>query len=135
RRCVSKRRPAGRIYLRTLVKCFGNWRKIVQGVHMKLRFGVIVAAIIINTAAVPGAFAQKMLDEIVARVGSDIILKSELDNEKQAKREDLIQQGMNGAQLEQAFQERSKHVLRDLIDSSLLVQEAKELGISGDLEV
>jgi len=68
------------------------------------------------------AFSQRLLDEIVARVGNDIILKSEYDKERNALRDSLTQQGMQGAQLEQAFQTRSKDILRDLIDTSLLVQ-------------
>ena len=33
------------------------------------------------------------------------------------------------------FQERSKNILRDLIDVSLLIQQAKDLGMSPDIEV
>jgi len=100
------------------------------------RFGTRAAlAAIVTVFLAQAAFAQRPLDEIVARVGSDIILKSEFDREKNALRDSLTQQGLQGAQLEQAFQARSKDILRDLIDTSLLVQEAKEMGISGDLEV
>jgi len=96
----------------------------------------VLAGVIIVTFVAPGVFAQQALDEIVARVGNEIILKSDLEAERKAIRDELgQQQGLQGGQLEQAFQERSKHVLRDLIDTSLLTQQAKELGISGDLEV
>ena len=54
---------------------------------------VFLAAIIITIAVVPPAFSQKVIDEIVARVGNDIILKSEYEAERQAVRADLAQQG------------------------------------------
>lgn len=94
-----------------------------------------LAAILTICILAPAGFSQKVIDEIVARVGSDIILKSEFESEKTAVRDDLGQQGLQGPQLDQAFQERSKHILRDLVDNSLLVQQAKELGINADLEV
>jgi len=84
---------------------------------------------------VPAAFAQKVLEEVVARVGNDIILKSEYENERKNLHDDLAQKGVQGAQLEQVFQEQAKDILRNLIDNSLLVQQAKEMGISADLEV
>ncbi len=100
-----------------------------------LRFMAIAAAFILDLNARP-VLAQKILDEIIARVGNDIILKSEYESARKALRDDLSQQqGLQGAQLEQVFQQQSKDLLRNLIDDSLLVQQAKELGISGDLEV
>jgi peptidyl-prolyl cis-trans isomerase SurA len=81
------------------------------------------------------ATAQKTLEQIVARVNAEIILKSDYEAEQRAIREELSQSGMQGVQLDQAVQERSKHILRDLIDNSLLVQQAKEMGLSADLEV
>ena len=100
----------------------------------RLRLMAVAAALIIYLAAVP-LHAQRMLDEIIARVGNDIILKSEYESARKALRDELSQQGVQGAQLEQVFQQQSKDLLRNLIDDSLLVQQAKEMGISGDLEV
>ena len=55
-------------------------------------------------------------------------------------REDLAQPaprgpGLQGAQLEQAFNEQSKLVLRLLIDESLILQQARDMGLSADTEV
>lgn len=102
-------------------------------VTSKLR--AVLAALVVVLIVSPGAFAQKVLEEVVARVGSDIILKSEYESERKALRDDLSQKGLQGAQLEQVFQEQSKDILRNLIDNSLLVQQAKDMGISADLEV
>jgi peptidyl-prolyl cis-trans isomerase SurA len=88
-----------------------------------------------------GAFAQsKTVDEIIAWVNNDIILKSEYELRKSAIRNDLSEapprgRGLQGAQLEQAFTEQQKILMRDLIDETLLLQQAKEMGLNADLEV
>src|SRR5947209_17538714 len=97
---------------------------------VRLRFGAIVACMIAGIVVVPGAFAQKVLEEVIARVGNDIILKSEYEAERKALHDDLAQRGLQGTQLEQVFQEQSKDIIRNLIDNSLLTQQAKEMGIS-----
>jgi peptidyl-prolyl cis-trans isomerase SurA len=82
------------------------------------------------------AMAQKTVDEIIVRVNGDIILKSELENARTTLRNELAQgQRLQGVQLEQAFTEQSKFLLRDLIDQTLLVQQAKDAGINADLEI
>jgi peptidyl-prolyl cis-trans isomerase SurA len=69
-------------------------------------------------------------------VNGDIILKSELENAKVTLRNELMQgEKLQGAQLEQAFAERQKVLLRDLIDQQLLLQQAKDMGLNADLEV
>ncbi len=87
------------------------------------------------------AFAQtRTVEGIVARVNAEIILKSELDRARERLRGDLAGapprgQGLQGAQLEQAFAEQSKNSLRDLIDQTLLLQKAKEMDLNAELEV
>jgi peptidyl-prolyl cis-trans isomerase SurA len=91
-------------------------------------------AILLFTVAT--AMAQKPIDEIIVRINGDIILKSELENARTTLRNELAQgQHLQGAQLEQAVTEQSKFLLRDLIDQTLLVQQAKEAGINADLEI
>ena len=74
--------------------------------------------------------ADSVVEEIVARVNADIITRSEL----QRSREQLAQEQRQNAEAAPADQ-REKDVLRDLIDRQLLLQKAKDLGISGDTEV
>ena len=87
------------------------------------------------------ALAQtKTVEEIVARVNNDIILKSEYEARKTALRAELAEPaprgpGLSGAQLEKAFEDRSKFLLQELVDETLLLQQAKEMGLSADLEV
>jgi peptidyl-prolyl cis-trans isomerase SurA len=80
------------------------------------------------------ATAQKTFEEIVARVNNDIILKSELVDAERNLRNELAQR-LQGPQLDQAVLENTKHLLRNLIDTALLLQQAKEMGLNADLEV
>ncbi len=80
------------------------------------------------------AVAQKTLDEIIARVNSDIILRSEYEETEQSMAEELSQQ-LQGLQLERAVEESSKDLLRTMIDNHLLLQKAKDLDMTADLEV
>src|SRR5438309_7017265 len=87
------------------------------------------------------ALAQtKTVDEIVAWVNSDIILKSEFETRRAQVRNDLAEapprgRGLQGADLEQRFSAAEKTLLRDLIDETLLLQQAKDMGLNADLEV
>src|SRR5499433_2106211 len=87
------------------------------------------------------ALAQsKTVDEIIAWVNNDIILKSEYELRRAAIRNDLAEpaprgRGLQGAQLEQAYTDAQKTLIRDLIDETLLLQQAKDMGLNADLEV
>jgi len=100
---------------------------------------VLLTAIILLIAST--ALAQtKTVDEIVAWVNSDIILRSEFETRKAQIRNDLAEpaprgRGLQGTQLEQAFNDATKMLLRDLIDETLLLQQAKDMGLNADLEV
>lgn len=80
------------------------------------------------------SWGQKVVEEIIARVNNEIILKSEHERAKKQLYDEVAQQ-LSGAELERIFNERVKNLLRDLIDQSLLLQKAKELGMTADLEV
>jgi peptidyl-prolyl cis-trans isomerase SurA len=103
---------------------------------------VFAAAITLFISFLPGSsFAQtKTIEEIVAWVNNDVILKSEFEARKAAVREDLSAaqprgRGLQGAQLESAFAEQSKLVLRQLIDETLILQQARDMGLSADTEI
>lgn len=98
---------------------------------MKSMLAVLVIAIV---AAGPVS-AQNKVEQIVARVNSDIILKSDLERELEMRRLKLIEQGVDAAQIPKAMEEQSKTVVRDLIDKALLLQVAKEAGLNADLDV
>jgi peptidyl-prolyl cis-trans isomerase SurA len=85
--------------------------------------------------ALPAA-AQQKIEQIVARVNGDIILKSEIDRELENMRGEMMQQpGMDPSKLEREMAEQSKLVLRNLIDRTLLLQIAKEANLNADTDV
>jgi parvulin-like peptidyl-prolyl isomerase len=76
-----------------------------------------------------------VIEEIIAKVNGDIITRSEVDRDRKGLENELRTRGTTGPALQQEIQERGKDVLRERIDSLLLVSKAKELNISVDSEV
>ena len=75
------------------------------------------------------------IEEIVAKVNGDIITRSELSRTRKLMEDDLRRQGVTGPKLNAAVQEREGSILRERIDSLLLVQKAKDLSISVEAEI
>ena len=66
------------------------------------------AFLVIATIAGSPVWAQQKIDQIVARVNGDIILKSEIDRELDLRRIEMAQQGMDPARINQELAEQSK---------------------------
>lgn len=79
----------------------------------------------------------KIIEDIIARVNNDIITRSDLETAKTQLRKEVEQDcpQCTPAQLNQRYAAQEKNVLRDLIDNSLLVQRAKDLGINVETDV
>ena len=80
----------------------------------------------------------KVVEEIVARVNNEVITRSEFEHSKVTAEEDAKSDCQNRCTPEQLIaltEDRQKNALRDLIDQSLLVQRAKDMGISVEPEV
>jgi peptidyl-prolyl cis-trans isomerase SurA len=92
----------------------------------------LIPLLLFALGAVIGA-ADTVIEEIIARVNSDIITRSELERGREQFLNEL--KDRYGTQANQKISEREKDVLRDLIDQQLLVQKAKELGMTADTEV
>lgn len=76
-----------------------------------------------------------MVEEIVAKVNSDIITRGELDRQKLRIAAELQQSGVMGAALQQGIEKGAADALRDHIDQLLLVAKGKELNINVDADV
>ena len=96
---------------------------------MRLSVFPLLAAFLL---AIPLA-ADTVVEEIVARVNSDIITRSEFQRSRDQLLNELKQKF--GSEADARFAENEKNVLRDLIDQDLLVQKGKDMGITGDTEV
>jgi peptidyl-prolyl cis-trans isomerase SurA len=82
--------------------------------------------------------AGRTVEEIIARVNNEIITRSEFDKARQTAEEDARQECQGRCtpeQLKANIDGREKTTLRDLIDQSLLVQRAKDMGISVEPEL
>ncbi|MGA9392582.1 MAG: peptidylprolyl isomerase [Candidatus Sulfotelmatobacter sp.] len=77
--------------------------------------------------------AGQVVEEIVARVNSQVITLSEFQRSKDQLRDDVKQQ--DAANADKLFSEREKDILRDLIDQQLLLEKGKDLGITGDTDL
>jgi peptidyl-prolyl cis-trans isomerase SurA len=76
----------------------------------------------------------RIIEEIVAKVNSDIVTKTELDREAR-KLDDMGKQQGAPPNIAELIVDRKKHILRDRIDQLLLVQKAKDLNINVDADV
>jgi peptidyl-prolyl cis-trans isomerase SurA len=80
----------------------------------------------------------KVVEEIVARVNNEVITRSEYEHSKVTSAEDAKNDCQNRCtpeQLNARIEDLQKNALRDLIDQSLLVQRAKDMGISVEPDV
>jgi peptidyl-prolyl cis-trans isomerase SurA len=77
--------------------------------------------------------ADTVVEEIIARVNNEIVTRSEYVRSRDQLKQEVQQQ--DAANADRAFADRQKDVLRDLIDQQLLLQKAKDLGITGDTEL
>ena len=89
--------------------------------------------ILFASICLSGFAAGQVVEEIIARVNSQIITRSEFVRSKDQLKDDVKQQ--DAANADKLYAEREKDVLRDLIDQQLLIEKGKDLGITGDTDL
>ena len=77
--------------------------------------------------------ADTVVEEIIGRVNNEIVTRTEYVRSRDQLKQEIQQQ--DAANADRTFAERQRDVLRDLIDQQLLLQKAKDLGITGDTEL
>lgn len=77
----------------------------------------------------------KVIEQIVAKVNGEIITTFDLERSREQLEADLAQRQLPADRLKQALEEGQQNILRDKIDSLLLVQKAKDLTIDVAQEV
>jgi peptidyl-prolyl cis-trans isomerase SurA len=95
---------------------------------------ISVFALVVALVVPAAAQRRRVIERIIARVNQEIVTKRQFERERERLREQLAHE-LSGPQLEEAFQEQSKHLLRDLIDQALMVQKAKDLDISVETDL
>src|SRR6202167_5116425 len=102
---------------------------------------ILGGAWVVSAALVPaGVRAQAkalVVEEIIARVNNDVITMSDYQKADEQLREEVAHdcQGCPQDKLMAEFKEQQKDLLRGLIDQSLMVQRAKDMGISVESDV
>ena len=87
------------------------------------------------TATVSLAADPVLVEQIIAKVNGDIITRTELDRERRNVENQMRAAGRNPQQIMEEMKRRENDLLRDRIDSLLLVQRGKDLNINIDQEV
>src|SRR4051812_3388146 len=80
---------------------------------------------------------SRIVEDVIARVNNEIVTRSEYDKAKADERAEAAQdcQSCTPAQINAKAATMEKDLVRDMIDNLLLVQRAKDLGISVDTSV
>jgi peptidyl-prolyl cis-trans isomerase SurA len=99
---------------------------------MKRLVPLLIVVLVVVLAALVSV-ADTVIEEIVARINSDIITRSEVQRGRTQLQSEMRER--HGAEADKQIAEREKDILRDLIDQQLLIQTGKDLGITADTEV
>lgn len=92
--------------------------------------GALIAPALLSPALLS---ADTVIEEIIARVNSQIITKTDYEHEEQQIKEEAQQQ--DPAHADQSVADQQKDVLRGLIDRELLLEKGKDLDITADTEL
>jgi peptidyl-prolyl cis-trans isomerase SurA len=95
---------------------------------MKKLYISLIGVTLLSTLA-----AAQVVEEIITRVNNQIITRSEFVRSKDQLKEEVKQQ--DAANADKVYGQREKDILRDLIDSQLLLEKGKDLSITGDTEL
>jgi peptidyl-prolyl cis-trans isomerase SurA len=99
-----------------------------------------LAMIGLAVALTPGvvrAQAKAVVEEIIARVNNDIITQSDYQKADAQLHEEISHdcQGCSPEKIADEYKDQQKDLLRGLIDQSLMVQRAKDMGISVETDI
>ena len=89
--------------------------------------------VLIASACLPALAAAQVVEEIITRVNNQIITRSEFERSKDQLKDEVKQQAPKDP--DKIYADREKDVLRDLVDQQLLLDKAKDLGITGDTDL
>src|SRR5580700_4871032 len=109
--------------------------------HIPFLTRSLVTAMAVAQLLIPAsAHAQNkaaVVEEIIARVNNDIITMSDYQKADQQLREEVAHdcQSCPPDKVQAQYKDQQKDLLRGLIDQSLLVQRAKDMGISVETDL
>jgi len=105
--------------------------------RLAMPIGLWGACLLLGATASAAQGTGRVVEEIVARVNSQIITRGELERSRVTLRREVEQDcpACTPAEIEERLAPLDKNLLRDLIDNLLLIQRAQDLGITVDTEV
>lgn len=77
----------------------------------------------------------KLVDEVIARVNTAVIMRSDYDKWQRQLLDQLREAGLKDQELEKKFSEIKPTILDGLIDEQLLIQRAKDLSIDVEADI
>jgi len=86
-------------------------------------------------AGVLSAAEVTVVDEIIAKINGEIITRNDMDKARRQTEDVLRQQGLTGVRLDAGIKQHEVNILRERIDSLLLLSKGKELNLNVDAEV
>jgi peptidyl-prolyl cis-trans isomerase SurA len=104
--------------------------EVMRNLFLFFRSSLLV---LILLASVP-LFASIVVEEIVARVGNEIITKTEYETEQQ-RLYDQLSKHFQGDELQKQYAEQSSQLLDFMINQKLLEQRARELDLNVEEEI
>lgn len=106
--------------------------------RMKFIIAVLAAGLVLASAAAR-AQEPELVNEIVARINSDIITRADYLNALRDFKEELTRQmraaNKSDAEIDAEFEQRKSQVLDFMIDDLLIEQKAKELNLDVETEI
>lgn len=94
----------------------------------------VASLALIIALMLPGLLhADGVVEEIIARVNTQIVTRTEYLRSREQIKQELQQQSPTDA--DKQFAEKQRDVLRDLIDQQLLLEKGKDLGMTADTEL
>ena len=97
-------------------------------------YRVLAVLSLVCVAACGALAADTVVQEIVARVNSQIVTRSDLQRSRDQMLTEAQQQGITNPS-DDRIKAHEKDLLRDLIDQQLLLQKGQELGVTADTEL
>ena len=101
---------------------------------MKIKTFVVVSALLGFSSSIVANVV--IVEEIIAKINGDIVMRSEYEKSLQDVRGEVARrQDLSDEQRQKFLEEAEKNALRDQIDQRLLIQKAKEFGVSVEAQV
>ncbi|MFZ0882126.1 MAG: peptidylprolyl isomerase [Candidatus Acidiferrales bacterium] len=100
-------------------------------------FAALAVALLLIPSAARAQNKSTVVEEIIARVNNDIITMSDYQRADQQLREEVAHDctGCPTDKVQTEYKDQQKDLLRGLIDQSLLVQRAKDMGVSVETDL